>query len=126
MKDFATNAKLSFNGMKGQKESLYQHTLFSILIRKVDEWNKESGMGYDYFSLQGPEHINSVAKYSLMSRSNLHFSHLEGEYDSFERILRISRIKLYYFVEINNTRGHVRDAIRKLEFEHDELTAACS
>lgn len=119
MNDFAANAKMSFYGLKGHKESLYEHTLFSVLMKKVKLWNIESGTGYGYFSLQGPEHINSVSKYFLMRRTNMHFSNLDGEYDSFERILRISRIKLYYFVEIINTRGHMRDSIRKLELSGD-------
>jgi hypothetical protein len=116
MDDFIRRSNRTFYGSKKDKETLYSHTLQYVLIDKVMEWTRaEGGDGYGYFSLQGPEHINSVCKYALMKRTNLHFSDDLNAVDSFERILRINRIRLYYFVEINNTRGMQRDQARKRE-----------
>ena len=80
------------------------------------EWtNAEDDDGYGFFSLQGPEHINSVCKYALIKRTSFHFSDDASAFDSLERILRINRIRLFYFVEIKATKGVKRDDARKGE-----------
>lgn len=116
MKAYMDACKRTIYGKKGHKETLYEHTLYYILLRKVENWNLETNQGYGFFSLQGPEHINAVSKYALMRRTNLHFGKRD-EYDSFHRILRINRIKLYYFLDLKKTKGYNRDRARKLQLQ---------
>ena len=81
-----------------KKETVYAHILRNIIPSAMESWYNETGVGYGFFSMQGPKHVNKQTKNLLQRHTNHHFDRycIDGSAnDSFVSILRIVRWKFF-------------------------------